>query len=764
MHHALPRLALLVCCAIHLAAADWYVDPGGSDAAAGSQLSPWRTIAYALSHSSASDRILLARGGTWRETFTLGGNRQLLAYGSGADPVVTASSVAAFTGTAGSARTVAVGSQVLAVWIDGIFCRLARFPNKGASPEWLRIEAGTTNTSIVDSGLAGLPGRAAGQCTGAQVRWRRWSWWYETRQITADGGGTSLTLANDMPAGTEWLAAADALGNSPDGQGSCYYIDNDLDLLDAPGEWFWSGGTLRVILPAGSTATTVEYVTGTTGIAINGATVRDIAFSRFGGTALSIGSPSTLEDCTIAEVEDTGIALSWNAAPSTIRRCILRDVRNTGVYANENPAGAGGTLIERNLLQRIGVEPGYGGSGTWRQAGIILGNAKNDIMRLNRLVDIGYCGVIAGARGQTIDRNIFVRTMQTLNDGAAIYTNCSATTITANLILDTIGDLSSSHPWWPLGHGIWPEFLKDFHDQIIDDNTVFGSNGNGVVLTNEYTCNVRRNVLVDNRSHALALGVTTNTDAADINDYGVAENADDDLRAQNHVISGNLLAAAATSRRLVRPQNLNLWYLPPYTAPLPALISSYGTLDYGSMTTSTFVAPASGTGLFKATNTDRSWSTMAAWAAGNASWAVASTRQVTGQVHLLINDTEAAADLPVPAGFWSLPDGTVVGLSVNVPAFRSIALVTGGALPAAPYTVASGVDWRAVTPTIVVLGDSEIPTGGGTGGAGAASGGGGGCGAGALGAGLILAFALTGLSPGRRRRADRPRRPGAAGR
>lgn len=760
MHHALPRLALLVCCAVRLAAADWHVDPGGSDTTgSGSQVFPWRTIAHALAHSAASDRILLARGGTWRETFTLGGNRQLLAYGSGADPVVTASSVAAFTGTAGSARTVAIAGQVRAVWIDGAFCRLARFPNKGASPEWLRIEAGTTNTSIVDSGL---PARAAGRHTGAQVRWRRWSWWYETRQITADGGGTTLTLANDMPSGT--TGTYDSLGNSPDGQGSCYYIDNDLDLLDAPGEWFWSGGTLRVILPAGSTASTVEYVTGTTGITINGGTVRDIAFRRFGGTALSIGNPSTLEDCTIEEVEDTGISLSWNAAPSTIRRCVLRDVRNTGIYANENPAGSGGTLIERNLLQRIGVEPGYGGSGTWRQAGVILGNAKSDIVRLNRVVDVGYAGVIAGSPGQTIDRNIFVRCMQTLNDGAAIYTNCSNTTITANLVLDTIGDLSSSHPWWPLGHGIWPEFLKDFHDQVIEDNTVFGSNGNGIVLNNEYTCSVRRNVLVDNRSHALALDVTTNTDAADINDYGVAENADDDLRAQNHVISDNLLAAAATSRRLVRPENLNQWYLPPYTAPLPALISSYGTVDYGAMTGSTFVAPASGTGLFRATTPDRSWTTMSTWAAGNASWAVNALRQAAGQVHLLINDTETAAAIAVPAGSWTLPDGTVVGASVTVAAFRSVALVTGGSLPAAPYTVASGVDWRASTPTVVVLGDTEIPVGGGSGGSGgAAGGGGGGCGAGGLGAGLILACALVGLSPARRRRADRRHRPGAAG-
>jgi uncharacterized protein (TIGR03382 family) len=140
-------------------------------------------------------------------------------------------------------------------------------------------------------------------------------------------------------------------------------------------------------------------------------------------------------------------------------------------------------------------------------------------------------------------------------------------------------------------------------------------------------------------------------------------------------------------------------------------------------------------------------------------------RQAAGQVHLLINDTETAAAIAVPAGSWTLPDGTVVGASVTVAAFRSVALVTGGSLPAAPYTVASGVDWRASTPTVVVLGDTEIPVGGGSGGSGgAADGGGGGCGAGGLGAGLILAFALVGFSPARRRRADRPRRPGADGR
>jgi parallel beta-helix repeat protein len=750
--HSLFRLAAPAIMACALAGADWYVAPGGNDLAAGSALAPWAGITKALSTSAPGDRILLQRGGTWRGTFTINGGRQMLAYGSGAEPVISASLSGPLTGVWSNpnVRTVALGGTVGAVWMDGIFCRRARYPNIDANPAWLRIEAGTTNTSIVDSGLKA---RATGRFTGAQVRWRRWSWWYETRQITADSGGATLTLANDMPGGTSWLAAGDALGNSPDGQGSCYYIDNDLDELDAPGEWFHDGTTLFVYPPAGATSGSVEYVTSTTGITSNGAVLNGLRFSRFGGTALSINQPSTLDGCIIDEVEDTGLSLSWNAAPSVVRNCVFRDIRNTGIYANENPAGSGGTLIERNLLHRIGVERGYGGSGTWHQAGVILGLGRNDIMRLNRVVDTGYCGVIVGSDGQTVDRNIFVRTMQTLNDGAAVYTNCSSTTITGNIILDTLGDLSNSHPWWPLGHGIWPEFLSDFHDQTISDNTVFGSNGNGLVLDNEYTCTVERNVLADNRSSGLNLDVELDS-SSNLNDYGIAENADNDLRAQNHSLVDNIITVTATTGRLARPENLNLWWLSPYTAPLSNLVSSYGTVDYGDMQGSTFIVPASGSDRFTASNPTRSWTSISAWAGGNATWAHATSRQSTGQAHLLINDTEDAVAMPLPSGSWIRHDGNALSGSVTVQPFRTVAIVTSGSLPARPYTVASGIDWRAATPTTVVLpppggGGSGGGGGGSSGGSSTSSSGGGGCGAGTTAGLLVSALLLLGL---RRRR------------
>lgn len=698
------RTAIALTCllAAWLPAQEWHVAPTGSDTTGdGSLASPFASIGKALGSSVDGDTIRLQANGRWRETFTLGGGRTLNAYGAGARPEVTASQQASFTGTSGSAKTVAVASPVLAVWIDGAFCRLARYPNKGASPEWLRVENGSGNNLIVDTGLKA---HAADRFTGAQVRWRRWSWWYETRQITDDDGASTLTLAADAPSGTTWTnLGAESLGNSPDGQGSCYYIDNDLDELDAPGEWFWGGGTLLVILPSGSTATAVEFVTSTTGVTIAGATVEGVAFRRFGGAALTVTGASTLRDCLVEEVEDTGIALANGSAGSTVQRCILRDIRNTGLTVWQNTGGAAANLIERNLLHRIGMEPGYGGSGTWRQAGIILGNVVASTTRLNRIVDTGYAGIIVGSAGQTVSNNILVRCMGTLNDGAAIYTNCISSTITGNIVLDTIGDLSSSHPWWPLGHGIWPEFLKDFKNQVIEDNTVFGCNGNGIVLDNNYTSSIQRNTVVGCRSNALVMDVEQTTSGTNVD--GVSEAADNDLRAQNHTLAGNVLATVVPSPRIVRPENINKWYLAPYSPPDPALVSSYGGVDYGTMSNTTAVTPTSGSGVFTGSNPDSTWTSLAGWSAGNPSWAQNSGLQATGNAYLLINDTESAASMPLPAGTWTLADGTAVAGPVAVAPFRSVLLRTAGTLPTAPYAVASGLDWRQAVPTAKVLGD-----------------------------------------------------------
>ncbi len=194
------------------------------------------------------------------------------------------------------------------------------------------------------------------------------------------------------------------------------------------------------------------------------------------------------------------------------------------------------------------------------------------MVRLNRFVDTGYAGIILGSDGQTVENNVFVRTMGTLNDGAAVYTNCNASIIRDNIILDTIGDLEYSHPWWPMGHGIWPEFLSDFHDTVITDNTLYGNNGHGIFLPNNFDCTISGNVIVDSRRAALGLYVDTDPN-------------------QGHVITGNTLVSTEPTRRIDRPENLSHWWLPPYAEPDPVALEYDAAADYGSMSYTTFVAP-----------------------------------------------------------------------------------------------------------------------------------------------------------------------------
>ncbi len=643
-----------------LHAADYHVAPTGSDAASGtSPGSALATVAAALVKAGSGDRVLLERGGTYRGTFTLPAGRTLTAYGTGALPIVTISTVVAPGG--GTIKTASVASAVRALWIDGTFAPLARFPNSG----WLTVDDGTTATSLVD---AGLSARTAGhRFGGGQVRWRRWSWWWETRPITTDVDATHLTIGGTAEVDANLV-----------GIGSAYYIDNVLAELDRDREWFWGAGVLSVQVPAG--ASTVEVATTTEGIIANGGTIDSIAFCRFAGTALSLGGPTTVRSCEFRECDTDAIAGTWNAYGSLVTGCTFRDIRNNGVQWIEDSSKTGGTIIERNVFERVGMQYGYGGSGAWHACGVVVLGAKALTIRLNRFTDVGYCGVILGSDGHTVARNVFVRCVASLNDGAAVYANCSFSHISENIVLDSVGNLETSHPWTPLGHGIWPEFLSDFHDTQLLDNTVYGCGGNGIFLPNNYSCTVSGNTCIDNRLGGISLSRGNASKPA----------------SQNHTLGGNVLGVVSPTRRQAWTENLASWANPVATG------LSYETgIDYGAMSTSTFVMPTASL----AARTDGGTSqTAAAWQAANGSWAGSATA-VLGHPILLFNDTESTASIAVPAGTWHDLAGATVGSTVAVAAYRSVVLVGASAPPATPaYYAASGTDYRsAPTPPLAVI-------------------------------------------------------------
>src|SRR5258708_27392329 len=168
----------------------------------------------------------------------------------------------------------------------------------------------------------------------------------------------------------------------------------------------------------------------------------------------------------------------------------------------------------------------------------MIANKDKDVkVRLNDVVAAGYAGISVAAAGMTVERNVLVRCMGSLNDGAGIYVCTSGAIIRENIVLDTVGNLDTSQWWYPLGHGIWTEFLGDLHDQVIVANTVFGSGGNGLFLTNNRHCQVRDNVLVGNRLAGIHLSGK--------------------LATQDHELTGNLLVAMEPSRRQAYAENID---------------------------------------------------------------------------------------------------------------------------------------------------------------------------------------------------------------
>lgn len=635
--------------------ADWYVRNGGSDDASGSAQAPLATVGEALSRSGTGDRIFLGRGSVFREGgLGLSGNRMILPYGDSGQPAPVLSGSRVVTGFSPWAQdnriyTAQVNpgeSGVTQVFVNGDFATLARYPNTG----WLRTQEGSGDNLIVQTGLGSVPGASSGYWVGAQVRWRKWSWWYETRPITADNGSGRLSLGGQTA--ISGLTGID----------SGFFIDNTLKALDAPGEWYWNSAsnTLYLYPPTGAdpASMTVEVVWRPVGISIDTGTLQGITVQHYVETGVEVNRLATVTDCDIRHIGDKGIFGTWNCAGSHITGNRIEDVLNLGISWVQNPEHTTRTIIEHNTLNRIGNRNGLGGSGTWHAAGIIISvaneNGNGVIVRYNRIRETGYAGIILGPDGQTVERNVFRNCMNTLNDGGAIYANCSRSIIRENIILDTVGDMESAQPFFPLGHGIWPEFLEDFHHTVIEGNTVYGSGGNGIFLPNNFDCTIRDNVLLSNRSAGLCL-----------------EAADNSSRGQNHSIQGNLMGIGARPWQSDRPENLATWARPNDSC-LSYGFSDGVNMDFGSMAGSTFVT---GDGLDLVINQEGNSQTIANWQSAESDWADSSPAVWQGSAFLFINDSEATVSFPLPGGVtWRRVDGALVGSAVSIPTFRSVVL------------------------------------------------------------------------------------------
>ncbi len=174
-------------------------------------------------------------------------------------------------------------------------------------------------------------------------------------------------------------------------------MDNKLEELDAPGEWFYDAAAHKVYLyaPGGADPNTLD-VEGTSlsdGLSVRASTVRDLCFRHQRDIGLRVSGKSTVEGClfegigrdaTVSERGAGGVALGvyGDAGGTRIADNELRDNLNTGIGWWQARGEAEPSVIEHNTVAESGTVPGYGGSGSWHAVGILIATG----------VDVHVCG------------------------------------------------------------------------------------------------------------------------------------------------------------------------------------------------------------------------------------------------------------------------------------------------------------------------------------------------------------------------------------
>lgn len=638
----------------------YYVSADGDDGGAGTtELDPLATVAEAIGRASAGDTILLQRGDVFRESPGSISGITIDAYGEAEDdlPVLSGSMVISdWSQHEGDIYVADVSQDIGYLFVDGEQMTIARYPNEG----WLRTISWTensdgTNTVLMGTGLAG---READHWVGANIRWRRWSWWFETREVTAyDPVVGSITLDGKS------MSTKDS---KMEGWG--FYMDNLLDELDVEGEYYHDAdaGKLYLYAPDGAdpNGLLVEASVRGTGLGVTGdSLVRNVAFRHYQDWAVNVsgGSPTVeynlfegngRDGDTIDNSGGTALRATWSASSAHVHHNVFRGNLNTAISWNQQPYNGGSSVIEYNEIIDTGVVDGYGGSGPWHAAGVIVSNASDLHFQYNRIDGTGYAGIIIGKPDNFVEYNVITNAMSTLNDGAGVYTNCDRTTIRHNIILNTEGGMQSSAPWANISHGIWPEFLNQYRESVIEYNTVAHSGGRGLFLDDNFDCEIRGNIFFDNAFAQILLAGRTDP-------------------SQGHVFEDNILYANTATQQ-------SLSFEPGY--------------DYGSWDNNYLGNPYTETHIGRRQNwstdllTIDQWQAQYTWADDNARTDYEkldfppTSENPLGRADLFINDTETVMQVDLPGVYRDL-DGTVVEGSIELQPYSSALLVLVGNHP-----------------------------------------------------------------------------------
>jgi parallel beta-helix repeat protein len=499
--------------------ATYYVSSSsGNDANDGlSKATPWQTLDKVSSVQFADNStILFKRGDVFRGTISLQRKPQGLifgAYGSGNNPIIAGSvQITGWTKTTHPK----LGSQVYEadvsafivedskgnintiehLFVNGELMTIARYPNVDSPAEknWLQVEKSAGTDAFTDPVLAAYK-KPDGYWKGAMLRIRTYSWFYKVFEVTgytaSNGKIRAKGLGEQLP---EWG----------------YFLDDKLEELDHPGEWYYDAEAKKVYLyPKKGTNPNnllVEGSTYKTGIKTkDNATIENLTFRHF-KTGASVSSENvTVRNCHF-EYNTTGLTV-WNSANVLITGNTFNHhlSKTIGLQASSD-FDVQNSVIEKNQITNTGMFPVY----CSRYQGVCYGIGINVFgkaytVRQNTVENSGWNGIYLKDGGyHTIENNVVRKSLQLLNDGGAISIGSDGNTIRGNILLESVGNVDESngcgdlnktpcfhHPSYGMGIGADPVYKNN----VIEGNTVANHPDMGIRLNAFINTIVRNNVV-----------------------------------------------------------------------------------------------------------------------------------------------------------------------------------------------------------------------------------------------------------------------------
>jgi hypothetical protein len=437
-------LILILLFPLFTSGADYYFANAGNDANPGTQLSPKQHLSAAdVLLQTAGTRIFLNRGDVFIGNLHFNANSgSLLAYGSGANPIITGFIQLTSWTSRGSnlyqAYCPTCQAITSVVQFNNYDQPMGRFPDTTAINGGYLTYTSPTSTSIVADVTDPTTNWA-----GATIVVRVNNFSMDPATITSESGG----VINFTPA---------LVGVPITGYG--YFIQNDIRTLSTVGEWFWKSSVDSLIMDfAGTTpsANQVSVSSGDTLISIGASNIKidgvDLkGCNKFLVAFTSASSNDTIRNDTLSYAGIDAINIP-NASATIVKDCSFDhinflNIHNNGITA-VYPAEIDSTQITDNSFTNMAIIPGAGLGGNAYYVAITHYGNRDSILR-NTFYNIGgVCCQIFGGDNNCYRYNYFHHFNTILCDAGAIYASVHdglPNYILDNICIDGVGQHSGT--------------------------------------------------------------------------------------------------------------------------------------------------------------------------------------------------------------------------------------------------------------------------------------------------------------------------------